>query len=121
MKTTLTNERTHTIDATGKRLGAIATEAASVLLGKNNPDFTKHLVAPVTVTITNASKMDITEKKAKEVYQRYSGYPGGLYSETFAHLGQRRGYAEPLRRTIAGMLPTNKLKKPMLKNLVITE
>jgi large subunit ribosomal protein L13 len=121
MTTTTTQTRTYTIDATGKRLGAIATEAASVLLGKNETDFTKHLVAPVTVAISNASKMDIPEKKKQEVYQRYSGYPGGLYSETLVHLGERRGYGEALRRTIAGMLPTNKLKKPMLKNLVITE
>jgi large subunit ribosomal protein L13 len=120
--TTSSTTRTHSIDAAGKRLGVVATEAASVLLGKDQADFAKHLVADVTVTITNASKLDITEKKKKdEVYQTYSGYPGGLRSETLGHLGRRRGYAEVLRRTIGGMLPNNKLKKPMLKNLVITE
>jgi large subunit ribosomal protein L13 len=120
--TTTTTKREYTIDATDKRLGIVATEAAKVLLGKTEPDFTKHLVAPVTVTIQNASKLDITEKKKKdEVYQTYSGYPGGLRSETLGHLGDRRGYAEVLRRTIGGMLPNNKLKKLMLKNLVITE
>ncbi len=116
-----TNTREHHIDATGKRLGIVATEAAKVLLGKTEPDFAKHLVAPVTVTITNASKLDISEKKKTEVYQTYSGYPGGLRNETLDHLGKRRGYAEVLRRTIGGMLPGNKLKKPMLKNLIITE
>jgi large subunit ribosomal protein L13 len=119
---TTSSPRTYAIDATGKRLGVVATEAAKVLLGKDNADFAKHTVAPVTVTITNAAKLDITEKKKlNEVYQTYSGYPGGLRSETLGHLGDRRGYAEALRRTIGGMLPNNKLKKPMLKNLIITE
>ncbi len=119
--TTTTTAREYTIDATGKRLGIVATEAAKVLLGKTDADFAKHTVAPVTVTISNASKLDISEKRKTEVYQTYSGYPGGLRSETLDHLGNRRGYAEVLRRTIGGMLPNNKLKKPMLKNLVITE
>lgn len=119
--TTTTTNREYSIDATGKRLGIVATEAAKVLLGKTDVDFAKHTVAPVTVSITNASKLDITEKRKTEVYQTYSGYPGGLRSETLDHLGNRRGYAEVLRRTIGGMLPNNKLKKPMLKNLVITE
>jgi large subunit ribosomal protein L13 len=120
--TTSTTTRTHTIDATGKRLGTVATEAAKVLLGKDQADFAKHLVSEVTVTITNAGKLDISEKKKKdEVYQTYSGYPGGLRSETLGHLGDRRGYAEALGRSISGMLPNNKLKKPMLKNLIITE
>jgi large subunit ribosomal protein L13 len=119
--TTTTTARTHTIDAAGKRLGVVATEAASILQGKDRADFARHTVESVTVTIVNASKLDITEKKKTEVYQTYSGYPGGLKNETLDHLGKRRGYGEVLRRTIGGMLPGNKLKKPMLKNLVITE
>jgi ribosomal protein L13 len=56
---TTTENRTHTIDATGKRLGIVATEAARVLLGKDKADFVRHLTAPVTVTITNAGKLDV--------------------------------------------------------------
>ena len=113
--------REYTIDANGKRLGIIATEAATYLLGKDQPDFAKNLVAPVTVTITNASKLDLSDKKKQEIYQTYSGYPGGQNDETFEHLAQRRGYAEPIRRTIKGMLPRNKLQAVMMKNLIITE
>ncbi len=119
--TTTTTAREYTIDATGKRLGVVATEAARILQGKDTPDFARHLVESVTVTIVNAAKLNIPEKKKAEIYQTYSGYPGGLRSETLVHLGKRRGYAEVLRRTIGGMLPGNKLKKPMLKNLIITE
>lgn len=119
METTQTN--THTIDAAGKRLGKVATEAAAVLLGKNDPNFAKHVKPDVTVEITNVSKMDISEKKLKEVYQSYSGYPSGRRTETLEHLGERLGYAEAVRRTIGGMLPSNKLKKQLLKKLTITE
>ena len=118
---TLPENRVHTIDAAGRRLGIVATEAARVLLGKDQPDFVKNLVAPVTVEIKNVSKMDIPLKKKKEIYQSYSGYPGGRKEETLVHLGTRLGYKEVVQRTIGGMLANTKLKKPMLKNLVITE
>ncbi len=116
-----TTSRTHTIDATGKRLGKLATETAAVLLGKDKSDFAKHLAADVTVEIVNASKLDIPEKKKAEIYQTYSGFHGGRKTETLEKLATRRGYGEVVRRTIAGMLPSNKLKKVLLKQLVISE
>jgi large subunit ribosomal protein L13 len=118
---TETTTRTHTIDAEGKRLGKIATEAASVLLGKDQATFTKHIMEDVSVVIQNVSKMDVPDKKKGEIYQSYSGYPGGRKEETLEHLGERLGYAEVVRRTIGGMLPSNKHKKPLLNKLTITE
>jgi len=119
MTTEKTN--TYTIDATGKRLGRVATEAASVMLGKNQPDFAKHIMADVNVEIVNVSKLDIPEKKGGEIYQSYSGYPGGRKTETLSHLAERRGYDEVVRRTVGGMLPNNKHKKRLLAKLTITE
>jgi large subunit ribosomal protein L13 len=118
---TETTNRTHTIDATGKRLGKIATEAANVLMGKDQVTFAKHILEDVIVTIENASKMDIPEKKKSEIYQSYSGYPGGRKTETLEHLGTRLGYGEVIRRTVQGMLPDNKLKKRLMKHLIVTE
>lgn len=119
--TTETTTRTHTIDAAGKRLGKVATEAATVLMGKDRADFAKHTVADVTVTIENASKLDIPENKKTEIYQSYSGHPGGRKTETLEHLGGRLGYAEVVRRTVKGMLPKNKLQAVLMKNLIVTE
>ena len=116
-----TSGRTHTIDAAGKRMGRVATEAATVLMGKDQPDFTKHIMSDVVVTIENAGKLDIPDKKQGEIYQRYTGYPGGRRIETLAHLANRRGVAEVLQRTVGGMLPNNKHKKRLLKQLIITE
>ena len=118
---TSTDTKIHTIDAAGKRIGKVATEAATVLMGKNDPAFSKHVMANVTVEITNAGKLDIPEKRQNEIYQSYSGYPGGRKTETLSHLAGRLGYAEVLTRTIGGMLPNNKHKKRLLKQLTISE
>ena len=114
-------KKEYVIDASGKRLGKVATEAASILLGKDRADFARHTVAPVSVKIINASKLDLSEKRKGETYDTYSGYPGGRRVETLGHLGERRGYAEVIRRTVAGMLPKNKLQKPTMLNLEVSE
>lgn len=120
MEKTITTKE-YTIDASGKRLGKVATEAASYLIGKNSTSFARNIAPQVSVKVINASKMDVSEKKSKEVYQSYSGYPGGRRTETLAHLGGRLGYGEAVRRTIKGMLPKNRLQTPMMKNLTVTE
>ena len=68
MTTETTNN--YIIDAEGKRLGKVATEAASILLGKNKADFAKHIMSDVIVEIKNSSKLDIPDKKQGEIYQR---------------------------------------------------
>lgn len=112
---------TYTIDASGMRLGKIATEAATILLGKNQPTYARHTMADVTVLITNASKLDVPAWKKAEIYQSFSGYPGGRKTETLEHLADRLGMSEVIRRTIGGMLPNNKHKKRLLNKLTITE
>jgi len=112
---------TYTIDAADKRMGKVATEAATILMGKNRADFAKHEMSDVVVTIENASKLDIPEKKQGEIFQSFSGYPGGRKTETLEHLRVRRGIAEVMKRTVGGMLPNNKHKKRLMKQLIINE
>ncbi len=114
-------KKEYTIDAKDKRLGKVATEAASLLIGKDRTDFSKNTVAPVTVKVINAAAMDIPAKHKEDVYKTYSGYPGGQKEETLEHLGKRLGYSEVLRRTVNGMLPKNKLQKLLMKNLSVSE
>lgn len=116
-----TSGRVHEIDAAQKRLGKVATEAATVLMGKDHVDFSKHIMSDVIVTINNASLLDIPEKKKTEIYQSFTGYPGGRKEETLDHLKNRLGIAEVMHRTIGGMLPNNKHKKRLLKQLIINE
>jgi large subunit ribosomal protein L13 len=108
------------IDATGKKLGRVSSEAASILRGKRSTDFAPNKVSGDTVIIENASKIDLSEQRLQEEgYATYSGYPGGLRYETRGHLLARRGMKEVLVRTVRGMLPRNKLRDQMLKNLTI--
>jgi large subunit ribosomal protein L13 len=114
-------KKEYTIDATGKRLGRVATEAATVLLGKDSTAFAKNVVEEVVVKIENVSKLDITDKRGQMEFQTYSGHPGGRKVETLTHLAGRRGYTEVVRRVVSGMIPKNKLHTPRMKNLVVTE
>jgi large subunit ribosomal protein L13 len=110
------------IDARGQKLGRIASEIASILIGKKSADFQKNEIADVKVEVVNASKMDITEKKARTaIYTNYSGFPGGLKTRTLEEVATKKGYAEVLEIAVAGMIHRNKLKDKILKNLIIKE
>lgn len=112
----------HTIDATNQKLGRIATKIATLLMNKDSVEFARNKEPKRVVTVINASKLSITEKKLKEeTHSRYSGYPGGLTKETFEHVSKRKGYAELIKHAVSGMLPKNKLRSKMLLNLKITE
>ena len=112
----------HTIDATGKNLGRIASQAAVILMGKNDVDFAKNQVKDVKVTIENASKVFMSEKRKKTtLHERYSGYPGGFKEKTNADIIAKKGYKALFELAIYGMLPANKLRSRMMKNLTITE
>jgi large subunit ribosomal protein L13 len=110
----------YTIDAQGKKLGRIASQAAAMLMGKNTTTFTKNTVADSTVEVINVSKADITaHKKEKDNYVTFTGFRGGLNNETLGHMINRRGYGEVFRKAIYRMLPNNKLRDLRIKNLII--
>jgi len=111
-----------TVDAKDRAPGRVASETAILLRGKNNPSFMPHIAPRNVVHIVNASKMKITEaKKEGKVYKRYTGYPGGLKSTTLSKLIETKGAEEMLRKAVRGMLPANKLRNGMLKNLKISK
>ena len=112
----------HTIDATNKKIGRIASQAASCLLGKQSVSFAKNAVADVQVEIANAGKADVmAKKKIGDRYVTYTGHRGGLDSETLGELIERRGMKEVFRRAVYRMLPDNKLRDQRMKNLIIKE
>jgi large subunit ribosomal protein L13 len=112
----------HTIDAQGKKLGRVASEAASVLMGKTSPAFQKNKVSATLVEIMNADRVDVSAlKKTRDVYVTYTGSRGGLNKETLGHLIGRRGMKEVFRRAVYRMLPDNKLRDLRMKNLIIKE
>jgi large subunit ribosomal protein L13 len=111
-----------TIDAKDQPIGRVATKIANALRGKDSPSFERHVLPDVKVTVVNASKLKIDERKLEsKSYKRYSGYPGGLKTRTLKQSIEKKGYAEPLRHAIKGMLPANKLRAKILNNLTINE
>ena len=109
----------YVIDADGLVLGRLATEVARLLRGKHKAIFSPHIDTGDHVVIINADKVVLTAEKAgkKQVY-RHSGYPGGIKSQTYADLLDRKP-AEAVRRTIRGMLPKNRLGRAQLKKLKV--
>lgn len=113
--------KNYTIDATNKKLGRLAAEAASVLQGKNDPSYERHVMVDVVVTITNASKLDLGEAQMERGYKRYSGYPGGLTIEKGNMMKDRKGVSSLIEHAVSGMLPKNTHRSRLMKQLVITE
>lgn len=114
-------KKIYTIDATGQKLGRVASKAAAFLIGKNSTSYTKNKVFDVQVVIENASALDIFEGKMKTAYRKYSGYPGGLHEKSMEQIIDKKGKSGLLKLAISGMLPKNKLKSKVIKNLVIKE
>ena len=111
----------HIIDAAGRTIGRVATEAAASLRGKNSPSFERHTIPTSKVEIINAAKLSITERKTKQkIYQSYSGYPGGLKEQTLESMIAKKGYEEVLIKAITRMLARNSIRPLMMKNLKIS-
>ena len=107
------------VDAEGLVLGRMATEVARILRGKHKPIFAPHLDTGDHVIVVNADKVVLTsDKAAKKIIYRHSGYPGGISEQTFADLLAKRP-AEAVRRSIRGMLPKNRLGRQMLTKLKV--
>lgn len=112
----------HTIDAQGKKIGRVASQAAAVLIGKNSAAFTRNAVLPDKVEVVNVSKADVSaKKKLNDIHVTYTGHRGGINRETLGHLIARSGMTEVMKRAIYGMLPSNKLRSIRMKNLTIKE
>lgn len=112
----------HVIDAKGRVPGRVATEVAVILMGKNRADFARNRIPEVEVEVVSAAQMSLSPKKLKEkMYYTHSGYPGNLKARSLSQVVRTLGAREVLRRAVYGMLPKNKLRPRMMKNLKIKE
>lgn len=111
--------KTHTIDASGKILGRLATEVAILLQGKNKPNFNPNRDSGDFVIVKNIEKVKISGKKIQQKkYYRHSGYLGGLKEIPMAKFFVENP-KKLFRQVVLGMLPKNKLRKKMIKRLKI--
>ena len=107
------------VDASDQVLGRLATRLATLLMGKDRPNYTDFLDTGAFVIVVNADKVRLTGKKwSQKVYYSHSRYPGGLKEITAENLLRR--YPDRLvRLAVRGMLPKNKLGKRMIRKLKI--
>ena len=107
------------IDASGKNLGRLATEAAVLLKGKHKPMYTPHLDVGDYVVIVNAGKIEVTGKKlTQKIYYHHSNYPGGLKSVSLEKMLETHP-TRAVEHAVKGMLPHNRLGAAMFKKLKV--
>lgn len=107
------------IDIKDQVLGRTVTKIASLLMGKAKPCFVRNLDCGDYVVLINAKDVKVTGRKEDlKIYQRYSGYPGGLKKENLKSLRARKP-EDIVIHAVSGMLPHNRLHDKMLKRLYV--
>jgi large subunit ribosomal protein L13 len=123
-KTVHTTEQTvikdwYVVDASGQRLGRLATAVANLLRGKHKPTFANDVDAGDFVIVVNADKVVVTGKKIdQKIYYRHSGRPGGMKMETFRNL-QHRLPERIVEKAIKGMIPHTRLGRQQYTKLKV--
>lgn len=111
------NRKWFIIDAAGRSLGRVATDAARLLRGKHKPEFTPHIDTGDHVIVLNAGQVVLTGRKLEQkYYYRHSGFPGGLKKIDYETLMNKMP-EKAVYLAIRGMLPHNRLGRSMLKKL----
>lgn len=109
----------HLIDANGQTLGRLATEIATLLIGKHNVEYTPGVVMEDHIVVINAEKISANLTRQEEkIYYHHTMYPGGL--KAIDYKTQLATHPERiLRAAVRGMLPKNRLTARFLDNLKI--
>lgn len=109
----------YVLDATGKPLGRLATEAARLLKGKHKPTYTPHVDTGDFVIVINADKAILTGKKLdQKIMYKHSGYTGGLKEISYRNLMAEKP-ERAIEAAVRGMLPKNRLGRKMIKKMKV--
>ena len=116
----LRDRRWMVIDADGRALGRVATRAASILRGKNRPDYTPHEDTGDFVVVINAAKVKLTGKKLEDkIYTHHTEYPGGIRSITAGKILESKKPERLIEMAVRGMLPKNRLGRRLFTKLKV--
>jgi large subunit ribosomal protein L13 len=109
----------YVVDASGQALGRLASRVARVLMGKENPKYTPFIDTGDHVVVVNAEKVKLTGMKSEaKVYQHYTGYPGGLRTESYTRRMNRKPELV-IEEAVKRMLPKSKLGRQMISKLKV--
>lgn len=107
----------YVIDATGKSLGRVATEVATLLRGKHKPTFTPNQDVGDYVIVLNCKDAVLTGHKLdQKMYRHHSGFIGGM-KETPARVMMDKNPEKAMFLAVKGMLPHTRLGRQMIKKL----
>ncbi len=107
------------VDATDQVLGRLAARIATILMGKDKPEYTPHHDVGDFVVVTNATKIRLTGRKGEQKFFRtYSGYPGGQKQYPYRQMIEQKPELL-LERAVWRMMPRNRLARQQLKKLKI--
>lgn len=107
------------VNAQGRILGRLATAVATLLRGKDKPQFSHFLDMGDFVIVINAEKVNVTGKKlGQKEYYSHSQYPGGLKTDVLQDL-LAKAPEEVIKKAVWGMIPKNKLGRAVYKKLKV--
>ena len=107
----------YVVDADGCTLGRLASEVASVLRGKNKPQYTPNVDTGDYVIVINADKINVTGKKLdQKIYYRHSEYVGGMKETTLREMMAKKP-EKVVELAVKGMLPKGPLGRQMYTKL----
>ena len=109
----------YVVDAEGCTLGRLASGVASVLRGKNKPQFTPHVDTGDDVIVVNADKIKVTGKKMdQKIYYNHSDYVGGMKETTLKEMMAKKP-EKVVELAVKGMLPKGPLGREMYTKLFV--
>ena len=109
----------YVVDAEGCTLGRLASGVASVLRGKNKPQFTPHVDTGDYVIVVNADKIKVTGKKMdQKIYYNHSDYVGGMKETTLIEMMAKKP-EKVVELAVKGMLPKGPLGREMYTKLFV--
>ena len=109
----------YVVDAEGCTLGRLASGVASVLRGKNKPQFTPHVDTGDYVIVVNADKIKVTGKKMdQKIYYNHSDYVGGMKETTLKEMMAKKP-EKVVELAVKGMLPKGPLGRSMYTKLFV--
>ena len=117
-KNEITNEWV-LVDAKDQFLGRLATQIASILLGKNKPNYTPGVETGDFVVVINAEGIKVTGKKMDDkIYYHHSGYPSGIKAISLRQQLARHP-ERVIQSAVWGMLPHNKYGRALIKKMKV--
>ena len=106
------------VDGTDQIVGRMASDIATVLMGKHRPNYSPNMDTGDFVVLTNCDKVKFTGNKwDQKTYRWYTGYTGQRSEKALDRI-QRRP-EKVMHDAVRRMLPKNKIGRQMLSKLKI--